>query len=308
MEKTRQHGFTLVELLVVIAIIGILIALLLPAVQAAREAARRMRCTNNLKQIGLGVHNYASTNREYLPAGSPDKQLYGLFFKLLPYIEEQALHDQIDQTLAATDPANYPVREAVIDAYTCPSWPDKTTTTVTAPDGFTQGGLVLYQGVGGYTRRPFGIAASDGVASNNGDMPYNGMFSWGKQVRLNDVTDGLSSTLLAGEFVQRDVDSSSPYGGYPGNVRGWMIGGNWIGEPGSYSFKVVSQGVPNQQLDRAAGTAFNHLPFGSHHTAGCNFGMGDGSVHFISKDVDAVTFRYMATRDGGETIDVSEIQ
>ncbi len=307
MNKNIRKGFTLVELLVVIAIIGILIALLLPAVQAAREAARRMHCTNNLKQIGLGVQNYASTNRDCLPLGSPDAEAYGLFFKLLPYIEEQAVHDQVDMTLPATDVKNNYVREMVIDTYICPSWSDKTTTKITTPGSYTQGGLLLYQGVGGYLRRPFGISAAAGVASNNGDMPFNGMFSWGKKVRLGDVTDGLSSTLLVGEFVQRDADQSSWTSGYPGNVRGWMIGGNWYGEPGSYSFKVVSAGVPNQQLDRSGGTPFNHLPFGSHHPGGCSFVFGDGSVHFISKDVDPVTFRYMATRNGGETLDLTDV-
>ena len=314
MKKTYQHGFTLVELLVVIAIIGILIAMLLPAVQAAREAARRMQCTNNLKQLGLGVHNYASTYRDCLPQGSPDTQAYGTFFHLLPYIEAQALHDQVDLTVAATDQVNFPVRETVVATYICPSWSDKTTTTVTTPDGYTQGALVLYQGVGGYVgRRPTGNDSSVCYPeSEHGDMPYNGMFCWGKQHRLNDVTDGLSSTLMFGEFVQRDANPSSSSHDYPGNVRGWMIGGNWIGGKGSYSFKVVWSGMPNEQLDRypaSGGTKalFNHLPFGSHHSGGCNFALGDGSVQFISGEVDAYTFRYMATINEGETIDTSEV-
>ncbi|MEA1949797.1 MAG: DUF1559 domain-containing protein, partial [Planctomycetota bacterium] len=304
MHNTRTRAFTLVELLVVIAIIGILIALLLPAVQAAREAARRMQCTNNLKQIGLGVHNYASTNRDYFPQGSPDARYYGLFFKLLPYIEEQAVHDQVDMTVPATDVLNNPARETVINAYICPSWPDKVTTKITTAGSWTQGAILLYQGVGGYTPNPTGIDASKGIASGNGDMPYNGIFSWGKQNRLGDVSDGLSSTLMVGEFVQRD--SIRPQ--YPGNVRGWMIGGNWSGPPGSYSFKVVSRGVPNQQLDRYSAswsliTPYNHLPFGSRHPGGCNFVFGDGSVHFINGEIELETFRQMATVNGGETID-----
>ncbi|MBN2296626.1 MAG: DUF1559 domain-containing protein [Pirellulales bacterium] len=307
MKTTRYTGFTLVELLVVIAIIGILIALLLPAVQAAREAARRMQCTNNLKQIGLGVHNYAGTSRDYFPQGSPDTGLYGLFFKLLPYIEKQAIHDQVDMSVPATDVINNHVREMVIDTYICPSWSDKTTTKITTPGSYTQGAILLYQGVGGYTPNPTGIDSSKGIPSGNGDMPYNGMFAWGKLVRMNDVTDGLSSTLMVGEFVQRDTTHQT----YPGNVRGWMIGGNWTGPPGSYSFKVVSKGVPNQQLDRYSAswqliTPYNHLPFGSKHQGGCNFVFGDGSVHFINGEIELDTFRCMATINGGETIDMSE--
>ena len=99
--RTRHHGFTLVELLVVIAIIGILIAMLLPAVQAAREAARRMQCSNNLKQMGLGMHNYASANKDFFPTGNTGEMYRwkpGLFSLLLPYIEHQALYDSLDMT------------------------------------------------------------------------------------------------------------------------------------------------------------------------------------------------------------------
>ena len=127
--KTRksksQHGFTLVELLVVIAIIGILIALLLPAVQAAREAARRMQCTNNLKQLGLALHNYHITERSFPPSAgwsdvAPPVMTKGFLVPLLPYLEQQTIYDRLDQTRWG-NATNFELGKQIPSAFICPS-------------------------------------------------------------------------------------------------------------------------------------------------------------------------------------------
>ena len=127
MDSQRPRGFTLVELLVVIAIIGILIALLLPAVQAAREAARRLQCTNSLKQIGLAIHNYESTHRKYPPSGAgppgPSPLHHGFFTFLLPYLEQGAIHDQYHWDQDWYTALNQTATETDIGLLFCPSAP-----------------------------------------------------------------------------------------------------------------------------------------------------------------------------------------
>ena len=156
--RLRLKGFTLVELLVVIAIIGILIALLLPAVQAAREAARRAQCTNNLKQMGLSLHNYANTWKDCFPPGSSigradipnGKFKHGLFAFMLPYMEMATIYDQLDMSgLSTSFTYNEPehIRHEVISGYVCPSWPypaDYVTGSM-----WSDGAITTYQGVAG---------------------------------------------------------------------------------------------------------------------------------------------------------------
>ena len=296
MTTRRNTGFTLVELLVVIAIIGILVALLLPAVQSAREAARRTQCINNLKQIGLALHNHASVQNELLPAGVLKDSWQGLFSYMLPYLEDNALFDTLDLESADhhnSSPVQNPVRYQVIPSYACPSFSPHV-----SRDGadYQQGALTTYQAVGGAL---FSLGNDiEVVPSQYGDMPKNGMFGWEYQRSLREVTDGLSNSLAIGEFVHRDRVGGSQWAPPPGNVRPWILGSN--GGGGSYSFKVC-EFSPNTDIDRAAdGVVFNHLPMGSDHPGVTNFLYGDGSVRAITDGTDLYLFQAQATVNGEE--------
>jgi prepilin-type N-terminal cleavage/methylation domain-containing protein len=317
--RRSWHGFTLVELLVVIAIIGILIALLLPAVQAAREAARRMQCSNNLKQIGLALHNYASPHRGTFPpavglqtfSGLLSGQgTHGLFVFILPYLEQTSLFDRIDYDAPVTDYFTSPPSElpyTVIHTYLCPSYRGQTVYRTNSND-WKNGAISMYQGVGGALESgavPAYTTAADGEA--NGDMPRNGIFGWDFACGMNAITDGLSQTLALGEFLHADDDPRSYDREPPGSVRPWIFGGNWVGPRGSYTFKVVDQWPINQDVERVmGGVPFNHLPFGSEHPGGAQFCLGDGSVRFLPEDVDRTAYRAMATRNGKEILDFPE--
>jgi prepilin-type N-terminal cleavage/methylation domain-containing protein len=288
MRRTPFPGFTLIELLVVIAIIGILIALLLPAVQAAREAARRSECSNNLKQMGLAIHNFMGENDQHWPRGVQAADRPGMFTAMLPYMEYQAVYNRIKQN---ESPATSSELYTEIDVYLCPSYLGPTVVR-NSPTTFFNGAMTTYQGVGGALRTGVEVVTSSGY----GDMPKNGAFGWKVKRRAEDFIDGLSNTLAIGEFVHNDT--SGDYAGHPGNVRGWILTAN--GDTGSYSFKVVVYPI-NSRVQRIADSIpFNHLPMGSHHPGGANFLVGDGSVHFFSENTDLEVYKSLSTIDGGE--------
>ncbi len=304
----RSRAFTLVELLVVIAIIGILIALLLPAIQAARAAARRNACLNNVKQVVLACQNFADANQGSFPPGSRDKGLPAAMCFILPFIEEGTLFKQLNLNAAST--GQTAVANNVINLYVCPEYPgEKTPNNNTgnsyAPNG---GGIANYQFVGGYYFSSMPAAQYDKSAAF-GDFPKNGMFGLTKLVgtvretkglRLRKVADGLSKTFAYAEFTQNDKkDPTSPYFGLPGNMRSWIASDN--GNFGYYAMKAISNYGVNADVDRKAdGVPFNHLPFSSFHTGGAHFGMGDGSVHFVTENATLSVYQGMATINGGE--------
>ena len=304
--EKRRSGFTLVELLVVITIIGILIGLLLPAVQSAREAARRMQCSNNLKQMGLALHNYATVHREHFPPAYTGSRKHALFTAMLPYLEQLALHDSMLKAQAA-NPSGYTTlgdeahKYTVISSYACPSWPHpvlyRDLSVWPAPWG--KGAITTYQGVSGAypNRQPYLENHS------HGNVPQNGMFGIGYVRRIGDVKDGLSNTFAMAEFVQ--IDQQAPYSTPPGNVRPWILGGNGPpheSDPGSYAAKVLVY-APNSQLDRFDdGIPWNHLPMGSYHPGSMNVLVGDGSVTSVSESIDLELYFQLATVAGGEPV------
>lgn len=299
--RPRSNGFTLVELLVVIAIIGVLVALLLPAVQAAREAARRAQCTNNLKQMGLAIHNYVSAHGENLPPGTPGPGLHGLFSYLLPYLEEGSTYDQLDldsswhNSVEGWEEENNPLRFHIVSAYMCPSYDGE---HVIRGRSWMNGALTTYQAVGGAT-----VPNGNPYLNGYGDYPNNGPFlvtdaaEPRKERKLSEVTDGTSNCLTMGEFVHRDVIEGS-YVDPPGNVRAWMMGSN--GGYASYVMKVA-EFPPNLQVDRIAdGVGFNELPMGSFHPGVTLFLFLDGSVSTLVDGIDLEVYQALATINGGE--------
>lgn len=288
----KRPGFTLVELLVVIAIIGVLIALLLPAVQQAREAARRMQCSNNLKQIGLGLHNYHDTFLS-LPPGALTVNQLGWHVFLLPFIEQRALHDNFSFAQGtfnggtnAEGPNKNKYGPTKIDMYLCPSSDIFLTThgSSTLTDG-TKAYTTHYYGVMGPigTNPQTGAAYSHTASGGQGGYARQGMLLSDNSISFRDVTDGLTNTYAIGEI-------SGPLGNYASWVRGAQIS-----DHGVASTKNVKFGV--NQHDSTGGN-FNCISFSSRHPGGAQFQMGDGSVKFIAETIDFSAYLSGASRDG----------
>jgi prepilin-type N-terminal cleavage/methylation domain-containing protein len=328
--RRREHGgFTLVELLVVIAIIGILVALLLPAVQAAREASRRIKCTNNLKQMGLACQNFAAIYKA-LPMGyartadhikngaSAVKE--GLMTDMLKYMEEGSVYSQINFGYYLPPKKNYyddPTRAIVIDAYICPDWQDDRVFG-SVPSGYEYelGAMCSYAGVAGVIP---GIDANALVLdqthtipspSGYGDIPDNGAFlvtqekvqglpqMVGERRKLSQITDGQSNSFMIGEFVHRDCRLGTFFEPLVQNlnVRPWYIGSY---ADALYHAKVIEY-PPNACQSRADGIPFSHLPMGSYHPGITLFAHVDGSVVTIANNIDVQLFKNMSTVRGGE--------
>ena len=327
----RPTAFTLVELLVVIAIIATLIGLLLPAVQSAREAARRSACSNNLKQIGLGCLVYESA-RKSLPPGfvrgtaSPNEafQKRGLFTLILPYFEENAIYELIRFDFTG-NALNDPARNVVVAPYICPSYPHpKVTTTSTGAADYENGAMVTYAGCGGAYLPP-GESAPPCLVG--GSYPDNGAFYLngpgtratggacgaaagspitGEGRRLRQVTDGMTKSFMIGEYVHRDFPLPR-VGGWqppPGNMRPWYLAGNQAGAssvPQIYHVKEFEY-TPNINMTRMNAGGLNKLPMGSYHTGVTMFTMIDGSVRSVSDGIEQLVFQKFATVNGSEAV------
>ena len=296
--KARSRGFTLVELLVVIAIIGILIALLLPAVQAAREAARRSQCTNNVKQIGLALHNYHDTHKAF-PLGhvmssssSVNTELRGSWIKgLLPFLELQTVYDTFDHNSAWWAPGNEAVRDIRIDAFLCPSDIEAEIFNSAYNFGF-RGNYVGNIGIGTYIReyRP----------SYQTGLTVHGPFVHNHSVRFSDIIDGTSNTAAVTEIRKASGNDS----------RGALFAD-------SGTVQYCHDYVPNELVAdltercasetdvpcSGAGSGGPHrLTARSRHPGGVNLLLFDGSVRFISETIDRDTWQALASMRGKEVV------
>jgi len=294
-----RRAFTLIELLVVISIIGLLIALLLPAVQAAREAARRAQCVNNLKQIGLALHNYHSSHQTFAPgyvsnfdpSGNDTGPGWGWAAMLLPQFEQKPLFDAINFNMSIEVSSNQTSRLAVIGSFLCPSdtVPSAWWAMVRDPSGvptqhICQVAPANYVGVYG--------TSDPGV---DGD----GIFFRDGNVGIRDITDGTSQTIAVGERSHRLGEAT-----WTGSITNAVL------------FPVDSDGVGYPRAESGPGMVLGHAggrfgpgdpngevnQFYSRHSGGVNFLFADGHVGFLKTTMASTTFRALATRAGGEAI------
>jgi prepilin-type N-terminal cleavage/methylation domain-containing protein/prepilin-type processing-associated H-X9-DG protein len=306
-----SRAFTLVELLVVIAIIGVLVALLLPAVQVAREAARRMRCQNNLKQIGLASHNHHDVVGELPRAFSPTTGLSWHVY-ILPYIEQGSLFNQFDTTTvnpAHTAPnRNDPYGLIIIPTYQCTSCPVKRQlfnppnntngpTDLIPPNTGTPAAVPHYYGVNGPRggNYPVGTALHEGVPAAT-----SGIFQRDGTIRMARITDGTSNTVMVAEMSWY----STLYGT---RFRTWVRGGDEYSGvvAGRPSFVVSGRNITNPIngiFSANLVVPYNDMPFGSMHSGGMNVCLGDGSVRFLNQNLSMTTYRALASREEGDTI------
>lgn len=285
-----RRGFTLIELLVVIAIIAILIALLLPAVQQARESARRTQCSNNLKQIGLAIHNYHDTHNRF-PLSSIDATLgrSGIFASILPFLDQGNTYQQYNFSLGNSDPANLVAVSQRIPAYLCPTAPFRRAVPIAGCDA--------------NSRAPGTYAASTGSLDPYGSFtsgnPNNGAIvnvSSGS-TSMRDLTDGSSSTLLVGESAWNFPDYMFTSGACSGQVR-W--GFTYWSSPYPLATAFTTLGPFNPK--KMEGDSSRLSSFRSEHIGVVNMLMCDGSARYVSENIDHNLLNALATRSGGEVI------
>ncbi|QDS91843.1 Type II secretion system protein G precursor [Roseimaritima multifibrata] len=330
----RRFGFTLVELLVVIAIIGVLVGLLLPAVQAAREAARRMQCSNNLKQMGLAIHNHESTFK-YMPAWGKDiaaadypsppnplgqNAAHGPLLHLLPYLEQKSLYDLYDPKRSYLDPINMPAPWGTLDpgaftpvtAYLCPSTPgdppgDYGTyfESIGLPGGSFNAPRTDYSPIRGLHRTLAVCAGMPDVSTNNGMLGSTDLErKW--SIKMSEVTDGLSNTILFGEQAGRQKlyfrNKSTPGSTL---LDGGLTLNSYYGDQNiarqlrGYSGASIAD---PEQPGCSAINVYNLNGLYAFHPGGVQVVLGDGSVRFVSETTSATVFGSLVTRDGGEVV------
>ena len=315
MLRRRLRGFTLIELLVVIAIIGVLIALLLPAVQAAREAARRAQCVNNFKQIALGMHNYESAHGTFPPGRIRSRVnglglVYSCFAQALPFLEQKPVHDAINFSLNADrgigGPENDTARRMRISQFLCPS---DTSSTFDTPEQSP-------------TNYQMSVGSRHSVINNDGSFFEN------SRVTFADFQDGTSQTALLSELAR----SSALTTNYIIEITGQLItsyeatcrpngpavprarGNRWIyGAPNHTMYshhRPPNHGDPDcrggNPFGDATNTAWDLLSLDtaarSLHPGGVNVALADGSVRFMKNTVSIPVWRALGTRNGGEVL------
>jgi prepilin-type N-terminal cleavage/methylation domain-containing protein/prepilin-type processing-associated H-X9-DG protein len=303
MSRARKNpGFTLIELLVVIAIIAVLISLLLPAVQAAREAARRVQCVNNLMNVGVALQNYESAY-ELLPPGvvndtgpiqsAPKGYHASWMLQLLPFLEQGSVARRFDDRPGVYAAANQTARSMVISIFLCPS------------DGGSR--------TGGNRVAMNNYAACHNDVEAPIDATNTGVFYLNSHLRSEDVTDGTANTIYIGEKVLADAalgwasgtrDTLRNTGTSPNRTA--ALAGFFPGEV------EPDAGASTDSLAPAASAAGGTQNlgfvggFGSSHAGGANFGFGDGSVRFIKNAINAQVYRYLGNRADGEMLSADQ--
>ncbi len=296
--KTWSTGFTLVELLVVIAIIGLLVALLLPAVQAAREAARRTSCLNNLKQMGVALQTYHDTQRAFPTSSfsSPTEE-QSIFTRLLPYIEQQNLYDQYDSRFAWFDTTNHSAISAYVATYTCPSSPERKRSAIGSVGSTT---LPLY--CTDYSEMvdvdlpallPLGLVDPATEASPNAALMVNFANPY-----LSQITDGTSTSMMIVEdagrpHLYRLRTKTSGFGLF--GVGAWADPAQFINMDGA---DPLTGNAPGS----CAVNCTNAWEVYSFHPTGAHVQFADGHVSFISQNIDIFTFGKLITCAAGEPV------
>jgi prepilin-type processing-associated H-X9-DG protein/prepilin-type N-terminal cleavage/methylation domain-containing protein len=291
--RARERAFTLIELLLVVGIIAVLISLLLPAVQSARENARRVQCTKNLMQIGVALANYASAHKVFPPGVVNDKgpisnapvgYHFGWAVQILPYLELATVYREFDFSQSVYAPRNDTARGHQIQSFLCPSdgWPRRSSLT-------------------SYAACHHDVEAP--IAADN-----RGVFFLNSRISYDDISDGTAFTILAGEFLAA------------GPGLGWAVGTmsslRNTGAPINYDNPITGKTAPgtiqvSQVTDLSSFTALvkdGLLPpgyvggFSSHHPGGANFLFGDGSVRFLSQRIRTPVYRSLGNRADGNLI------
>lgn len=332
----KRLGFTLVELLVVIAIIGILIALLLPAVQAAREAARRMNCTNNVKQLGIACHNYHSAHDRFPMGYGPMAVPYGSRLsqspgsggaewpwpdRIMGYLEEDMMNEYIgDWNVNGAGHAFDAYKNVVgaqIAAFLCPSDPGAADPYIWPVSGRTTMvyGRISYGGNNGIGRMEAPIISGPPTGAPLINQRIEGVFGYNKGYAIREITDGTSQTMLIAEIlVGRD----------PITIRGthsYDEGPFYMATygPNDPTPDIVNECGPEDNINQNKNadapciydsTAKNNLihTARSLHPGGVNAGMCDGSVRFVSQEISVKIWQYLATPTGGEIVPESDVE
>jgi prepilin-type N-terminal cleavage/methylation domain-containing protein/prepilin-type processing-associated H-X9-DG protein len=318
-------AFTLVELLVVIAIIGILVALLLPAIQAARESARRSQCLSQIRQIGLACLNYESTKKRFPP--SIDGPSYGYIAVVLPYVEGQNLQDLIDFTVRWSDPKNELMRQTTLQFARCPTQTDLEPTQIFAP-GLTADYTIedtslrahYYAVCGGKLDNtcpglhPFEVTSCGIQFINRGGHATNGIMFPQSKIKHGQITDGTSHTFLIAEcswdfgtLVAPWYAGSAAYGAAfdtPEKLAAYMTktgDGFWGYNQANLRYAILEAALADEYKAPVTTRQRNDHSFGSKHPGGLHFCFADGSARFVSNETDALTLKYFASRHDGTT-------